>query len=79
MGQEKQQEVPCKQQETPMMFVLDSPSMRMSNLAVSMTGCHGSGKLGLEVTEYTVSWAKLWFKTHQLKSQKSDQAVINRL
>jgi hypothetical protein len=56
MGQEKQHEVPCKQQQTAASGVfLDSPSMPTSNSAELMTGGHGSRKISSEVTDYTVS------------------------
>jgi hypothetical protein len=73
MGHEQQQEVPCKQmQMTAKVLVLDSPCMRTSSPAVSITGCHASSKNSLEVTDCIVSWAKLQLKPSQLKSQKSD-------
>jgi hypothetical protein len=51
MGQKKQQEVPCKQQQTAALrIVLNSPSMRTAEL---MTG--GSKEMSLAVTDYTVS------------------------
>jgi hypothetical protein len=50
-----------------------------SNPAISMTGCLRSSKLSLEVTYFTLDWARLRFKPSQLQSQNSCWGIFQWL